>query len=197
MSRPIVPAGIEVVAKARQAGSDRLHVIHVSANDPTPSAAELQEAAEVLQSRIAESPDNWALGVEWISVTATDISQLDGQQYTATFSPPLATTRTGVPMPGNVALVTSFRSTHGGRVGHGRVYNFGLVSTDLGSNGTVLAAVAAMWTSFWSTTSAAYTTSGLPLCVFSRKNLALYPVQAVVTEQNLDSQRRRLIGRGS
>jgi hypothetical protein len=196
MTRPIVPAGIELVIHAKQNGSDRMHVIHASAAATHPTAGELQLAAETVAAAIGAGLGRWSTSVTFYTVVATDISQLDGQQYTYTMSPPLQGTQASQALPGNVALVTTFASTHGGRSGHGRVYNFGLTTNGLITPDTVSSSYADIWTSLWQGLSNALTGVGLPMCVFSRKNLALYPLQGVHTDPNLDSQRRRLVGRG-
>jgi hypothetical protein len=195
-TRPLVPAGIEIVIYAKQEGTERLNVIHASANGNTPTAEELQTAAETVGNQIASNLSAWHSSVVFDKVVATDISQPEGPSYVFPIPTPNTGTAAGDAMPANAALVVSINSTHGGRSGHGRIYHFGLPSTLTGGGSFVSNGYRNLVQTTWHTISTVMTSAGLPLCVFSRKNLALYPWQGESVDTTIDSQRRRLPGRG-
>lgn len=193
--RPLVPAGIEIVLQAREFQSVRLNVLHASAGGNTPSAQELTLAARTVRQEI----ENWLVlysaFVEFEYVKATDISQPEGQTAVDVFSA-ISGSRAGLPAPSNSAACVSISSVHGGRSGHGRIYQYGLVADNIEPGDTLKATYRAGVINMWSAINNQMTGAGLPLCVFSRKHLALYPWQSVYMDAPTDSQRRRLAGRG-
>lgn len=107
-------------------------------------------------------------------------------------------------VPLNSAIVTSFKTPLRGRSYRGRAYMPGLTISSLLNPGVVTSAFAASLVTSWLALVTLLTGSGMEHVVVSRVQEGVELLSAVVTgiteyfvEQNLDSQRRRLVGRGS
>lgn len=126
--------------------------------------------------------------------------------FTNVVSPEVAGTYSGTPLPNNVTLAVSFRTAGRGKSSRGRNYALGLTETALSSTlgqsvQTAYAAdlVAAYDDLFvglpadWTWVIISRSVNGLP-----RANALVTPVQSVIlTDLTIDSQRRRLPGRGA
>lgn len=106
-------------------------------------------------------------------------------------------------VPNNVALVTSFLTLSRGRSYRGRVYTPGLSTGSILTPTTVAAAQAMALSVAYAELGATATTEGFTHAVVSRYTGGApraagvaTPVDSYRTEQYLDSQRRRLAGRG-
>lgn len=139
-------------------------------------------------------------------VYAVDLTSATSPTATYAETPNPAGSYTGTPLPNNVTLAVSFRTVGRGRSSRGRNYAVGLTETALSSTlgqtvqstyATALvdgyralaAAIPAGWShvivSFWEDGVAR--SEGLPIPVTS----------ILITDFTIDSQRRRLPGRGS
>jgi hypothetical protein len=125
-------------------------------------------------------------------------------EYTLVIEQPAPGLRVGSPMPNNVTLAISFRSNTTGRSGRGRNYVVGLVEADVANN-EVNSGVVALWQAAYAKlfVGEGYITSAV-WSIYSRQqggedrlSGVLYPIFTVVaTDPVVDSQRRRLPGRG-
>lgn len=136
--------------------------------------------------------------VALIQITITDLTSNTGPQIVFTDDMPLVgTADTGLTLPNNVTVTTKLLTGSRGRSYRGRVYHIGLVegavvADQIGS--TTRADLNAAWMALrmLTTESAVWT-----LSVLSRKlGGTLTPVLNVGGDLIVDSQRRRLYGRG-
>ncbi len=99
-------------------------------------------------------------------------------------------------LPGNVAFCVSLRSALAGRRFRGRKYFSGLGEGDVTANAWGAPQRDALLNAI-DDLRAALVTNGTPLSIFSPTGLTLVPVvAAVAVDLYVDSQRRRLTGRG-
>lgn len=137
-------------------------------------------------------------------VYVTDLSSATSWTVTVPLLPPVAGTINEEAMPLNVALCISFRTGNRGRSGRGRNYVVGLVGSQITSstlNTTPLNAFVAAYNDLKSDVAAA----GVTWVVVSRRSNNAPRVEgitqaidaAVATDPYVDSQRRRLPGRGT
>lgn len=139
-------------------------------------------------------------------VSATDQATQDGHVSRVAVTSGNVGTLSGVALPNNACLVVTFRSDARGRSTRGRNYVPGLTSTVLGSNVNQVtpghaAALATAYSNLTDVESATPTPS--VHCVAShfhnkaaRSSALTYEITAYVADVNIDSQRRRLQGRG-
>jgi len=179
------------------------NVMHYQ-TDPAPDAVELAAfAAQWLtqwQASVrATQPTNVSLNT--IKVTSLDSEFAPGIEYTVGL--PLAGTATGVGLPNNVTVAVRYLTALRGRSYRGRLFHIGIRNTD-----TLLNQVT---TTFQTNLRAAYvvmlnvaTTQSYFQGVLSRyQGGVLRPegeftdITSVQVERTLDSQRRRLPGRGN
>lgn len=107
-------------------------------------------------------------------------------------------------MPFNVSLCISFRTANRGRSGRGRNYAIGLTEGDVAGNSVLSGFTTPLTTAYTALIGAGTFVAGLQFCVVSRRfhkadrTIALVqPVTSVVlVDTVVDSQRRRLPGRG-
>jgi len=111
-------------------------------------------------------------------------------------TPPIAGTRPGAAEAGNVSLTMSERTGLAGRKYRGRMYVAGVSETDVSATDTISSTVVALA----SNAMANLIVSALPgiasLNIFHRADNTTTEVISYVIENILDSQRRRLPGRG-
>lgn len=147
---------------------------------------------------------NLSISVILQEVYAVDMTTQTGSTFADTSGAGEVGTATSPAMPGNVTVTVSFRTSSRGRSGRGRNYIFGLVEENVTGNSVsttwlntirdgygelLVAALPEEWT--WVV--ASLYSNGAP-----RTQALLSPVQAaVVVDYDVDSQRRRLAGRGS
>lgn len=152
---------------------------------------------------------NWVLSemlplhcqnVFFTDVHLVDVSQPNGVEFTHTVN--AAGTDTSVPRSNNAALCVTLRTAQSGRSFRGRKYMFGLTRLNgtavSWAAGTVVGALGA-WESLYDQLQ----TNNTPLAVRSthankapRARGVLTLVETITADSSVDSQRRRLIGRG-
>lgn len=140
--------------------------------------------------------------ISLFEVTARDISTQDGAQFTASPTAPVIGLAGGQALPGNCAIVVTFRTGLTGRSRRGRNYVAGIREADSASNAVNGATVDAIRTAYENLV-IPFGAAGCNHVVFSRftnKAPRALGVPTIVTsytaDTNLDSQRRRLAGRG-
>ena len=111
-------------------------------------------------------------------------------------------TRTSPAMPMNVTVAVSLRTALRGRSYRGRIYHVGLTE-DMIANSVLLPTYVADVAASYSDLKSRLATGGFQLCVLSRVNGGVRrttgvstPVESILVDAFLDSQRRRLPGRG-
>ena len=129
-------------------------------------------------------------------VTATDISVAGGAQNTQPVSPAVAGTLTGDVSPGSVTSTLSWRTALTGRSRRGRSFFPGFRDVDTNDDGTVTVGKMALLAAAGANLLFGYTVAGQTLAVASKVLELSTPIIRVVTENIVDSQRRRLPKRG-
>jgi hypothetical protein len=195
-----IPRGIEVVIHAKEYGQDRITVLHAQAA-AAPTTDDVDNAAAAVASWIEETATkaNFSGGVTFVSVQGKDISVANGYQTTVPLGSVTGTYNNGIPLPGNVSLVVSLHTNHGGRRGRGRVFMYGLRGDMLSTveQDMITPSQANAYFEIFSTLRDEMAAANVPLSVASRLDAAVYPVIAVTVDPSTDSMRRRLHGRGS
>jgi len=195
-----IPAAIEVVIHGRQFGSDRITVLHAMGS-LEPTTAQVDAAAATVATWLSTAATRAAFSgtVEFLGVAARDISRANGYQTFAATPGIFGTNNQGVPLPGNVALAVALKTNFFGRRGAGRIFWYGLQGDDLDT--TLRDAITTTAQTAIQTAITALITqmsdSEVPLAVASRVGGILSQVIVGVVDRNVDSQRRRLRGRGS
>lgn len=136
------------------------------------------------------------------SIIATDQTVQGGPQAITTYNE--AGTASGGLIPVGTPLVVSLRTALRGRSYRGRVYVSGLSSTFLTDAANISSGYAASFGSAFLTLLSSLATAGFDIVVASKQHngavtspAATNPVIAFVVDTFLDSQRRRLAGRGT
>jgi hypothetical protein len=137
-------------------------------------------------------------------VYLTDLTTQTSPTVTATTGLPSAGTLSGDPVPNNVALCVSFRSSGRGRSSRGRNYISGIPEGYVSGNDIDTTLADALVLAYEGLQDAATFTDDWTWIVYSRfqngdprPEALIAPVDAVVlTDYVVDSQRRRLPGRG-
>jgi len=173
--------------------------------ETTPDATDLAALVEVVTAYIKDVIIPFLdSAISLVRVVGTLIDVIEGLSYTSTTGLPASGDQTGAVLPNNVAFCISFRTSLSGRSGRGRNYVAGISSDDV---------VANTFDSAWATNLvAAYAglqgvagDDGWVQVVVSRSHDGAPRVAALVspvtstlsTDRTVDSQRRRLPGRGS
>jgi hypothetical protein len=142
-------------------------------------------------------------GVALSKIVAKDISSQTGPAIEYTGSLPVYGVYTGTTvMPLNVTVAVSFGTNLRGRSYRGRIYQIGLTNLSCTDN-QVSSSYRSDLITYYGDLVSAVSTGGFDLCVVSRfHNKAprttgvATPITSVSVDPNLDSQRRRLTGRG-
>lgn len=137
------------------------------------------------------------------TVYMTDLTSQTSFTVTHTAGLPSAGTNGGDPLPFNCALVASFRTAQRGRSGRGRNYVSGWPETQVSASTADSLRVGRILTGYNLLIGAGTFVAGLQWVVVSRFHdgipravgLAI-PITSVVVDPTMDSQRRRLPGRG-
>jgi hypothetical protein len=190
------PSVIEVVLHAQQEGSERLHVMHTRAAGSVPTPAELQATVDAYIAAVLNSLGVWSDTVEFFTVKATDRSVINGPSYEAPFPAGTVGASSYQPLPGNVSLAVTLLTIFGGRSHKGRAYMFGLTANHLQGPSRVSIGYISLVTIFIGNLIGELQSAGVPLGIFSRVLGTISLVSAFSVNRDVDSQRRRLIGRG-
>lgn len=202
------PLTARVAMLFRQNGQRVENVYHVLYT-ATPTDADLGTACDVFK-------DWWDTNVKagaseqlsLIEVDATNIEDEGGNTVILTEGLPIAGTNAGEPMPNNVTVAIKWTTGFGGRSKRGRTYHLGLVRTELQDNDpnlledTMVDALTDQYNQLIEDV-ATNTAGQLAVCSYRfnnapRTSAVVTPILAASLVDNVvDSQRRRLPGRGS
>lgn len=198
------PNGIQVELRFTQDGQrvENAHWFMGPTMNPTP--AELETVADMVQLWWEEEVQPIQSNtVNLREIYVTDQSVVDGETFT--YSPTVSTTGANVnaPLPNNVTVAISFRTSRRGRSFRGRAYVIGLTANQVAASHLTPAAATA-WVAAYDSLVNRAALAGFQLCVCSkiengnpRMGGLLTPVNdALITDDTVDSQRRRLPGRG-
>lgn len=199
------PFGVQVEMRYTFLGNLCENVFHVLVPDEeNPTLATLTAIATVF----GEWWDDNVKTIQSANATlrevyAKDISQESGSEYAYTTGLPADGSNVYEAEPGSVTLCVSLRTARSGRSYRGRSYVIGLTENQVNGN-QVTSVAAAAWLAAYDALVASFESSAYSLAVLSRVNAgvtrpvaALEPIiNAVLVDNNVDSQRRRLAGRG-
>jgi hypothetical protein len=134
----------------------------------------------------------------------TDLSTATGPQLVYTTGLPESGTAGFDVMPGNVTLAVSLRSSLRGRSQRGRIYWIGMVDENVIGDRVTTGFQAALLAAHQVLISVVFTDICATLVVVSRCHAHAWrttgqatPVESITVDRTLDSQRRRLLGRGA
>jgi hypothetical protein len=168
-----------------------------------PGVPEMYDLADMLY-------DWWNTSLKPLQVSTVSLTRILVTSLNTATSPgierttglPAVGTNAGVPLPNNVTGAVTFITGLRGRSYRGRNYVLGL-SADMLSLNTILPTPINQYQNAYDDLLAAATTAGFPWVVASRQtagawraNGVITPVTAIRMENTVDSQRRRLPGRG-
>lgn len=142
-------------------------------------------------------------GVTWAGIRIRDLTSATGPIYTPTPSGAFVGTLAGSALPNNVTLAVKKNTARGGRSYRGRIFHIGLVESQVTGNTTNAGVTGSLATAYSVLLSSAAQTAVGILCVPSRRQNKAWltegietPVTAFTIDSTVDSQRRRLPGRG-
>jgi len=178
-----------------------------SAPDPTSMAALGGEIIDWWVGGLAPISNS---GVQLREVVVTDMSSATGPQVTVTTSLPQYGEVTEEPLPSGNTLAVSFRTVNRGRSFRGRNYFVGLSRTQIDGN-VVLVGFAGGLVTAYESLQAAATVAGYTWVIASRfsgvdgdgdpipraEGITTPVTTVLIADMRVDSQRRRLAGRGT
>jgi hypothetical protein len=140
-----------------------------------------------------------------IRVVGQIIDAVDGIVYTSTTSLPAAGGAGGTSLPNNVAMCVSLRTAQAGRSFRGRNYICGIPSAQRSTNNLLESSFVSDVIDAWTTVGLAAVDDGWVPVVVSRfhdgaprtTGVATEITSTIATDNIIDSQRRRLPGRGA
>ncbi len=105
-------------------------------------------------------------------------------------------TNTGTELPANDTIAVSWRTGKAGRAQRGRFYAMGVPEEDVGGGDTITSAAQIAFAVLAQDLLTRLAAAGLKLVIFHRLLGTYTPIISVIVDSLLDSQRRRLPGRG-
>lgn len=185
------------------AGQICQNVLHYKSLDPL-DAADLEAVCyEFVQQWTTYLRPLTASAASLIAVRATalDTEFAPGIEYTADL--PLAGTASGTALPNNVTVAVRFLTLLRGRSYRGRAFHIGLVTSQVSGN-EITTGFQTNLRNAWIALQSIESTPVVAQCVLSRYEGGVLRPEGVATDINgvqidktLDSQRRRLPGRGA
>jgi len=145
-----------------------------------------------------------AANVTLREIYVTDQDAPNSGSFTLTAGLPASGGNPNTPLPNSVTLCVSFRTGTRGRSYRGRAYHIGLTENQRAGNYITPAAIASVTAAYDSLVNES-TLAGLPMVIVSRFSGGLpraagiftQVTDALVVDDIIDSQRRRLPGRGA
>lgn len=204
--RPFIPAPNCVRASLVFSYNESvaMNVLHFRYAQPF-DVAHMTQLAEALKDWWAEHLRGWftaANSLDRIEVQALDADNSPGVTYT-TGLPLIGTAVGGFQMPSNVTCAITLRTAYRGRSYRGRIYHVGLLESSVTGNRLAGGAAIALQTPYNQLQTGIAQSDAYDLVVVSymhnlawRTTAAVNTVISVNINDTLDSQRRRLTGRG-
>jgi len=168
------------------------------------SSADLEDAYNAFRDWIDgawadNAVDNWSC----VGFKGTDLTESTGATFEPTFGEAVVGGRSLPGLPTSNTVAISWKTALRGRSYRGRTYHVGLGLDDVSDSALTPTAIAALSVCY-SELLAGLISAGMQLCVLSRVNNKAVraegigtPVTSLSIDANLDSQRRRLPGRGT
>lgn len=195
MPTPLVPSAASVTVSGTYFGQLVQNVWHVTTTDP-PTVEDLEGINAIFQTAYGALAIYFADSISWNEITSRYLGDIGGPEVTLVITPAQTGGDANQGMPGNVALCVSLRTALAGRRFRGRKYFSGIPTPEVEAN-TVTEGFAEGVVAECQNLIDALFTNGTPLSVLSYVGPTIVPViTALVTDRYVDSQRRRLTGRG-
>lgn len=197
-----IPNTMKVSLEYTLNGQLVVNVYHVEWPEPIITANLTAIAAVFANWWSVNMRQNFVTSMVLDRIVATDMGEAEGVQISYVTGLPQGGNIAGAPMPNNVAVVTSLRSSFSGRSRRGRKYWAGLVNTEVTDNFIGSALAAAIVADMVSLESAIDAAGGnlVVASLFSegapRTTGVVTTVQTFTTDLRIDTQRRRLPGTG-
>lgn len=195
MPTPVFPTCYEVAVKGQLFGQECDNIWHVEGPDPF-DATVAGTVAGIFQTGYSDIQAVLSADYSINEVHVQNFAGLATGEFTLAITPPQPGGVGLSSSPGSVCLCVSLRTAVAGRSTRGRKYISGLAEQDVGNNALdpdTAAAIRVAIANMVDTLAA----NGTPLVVFSKTNNVITPVTAVtLVDLFVDSQRRRLTGRG-
>lgn len=197
-----VQDGVQVLMNYRQYGQQMQNQFWVQVTDAIDDSL-----LKTIGNAFRDWADlNWTVNAsgtaELNNILVTDMSIAGGKQVTVVPSIPITGEISGDGSPANVTATLSWRTGRSGRSYRGRTYFIGLAESQTQGN-QITAGTRTALLEMHAALITVVDTLGYRLCVCSRRtNNAprpigiLTPILSVVMDGDVDSQRRRLAGRG-
>jgi hypothetical protein len=194
---PFIPIANATQVNVTGTLMDQLYenVWHVQTADP-PTAPDLLTVASIFETAYGAILNGLSQELRIAQIECRYLGNIAGPIVQLFITPPIAGSAPVESVPGNVAFVIKLSSALPGRQFRGRKYFAGFVEADVSFNlldGTRATAIAGSVQDLIT----ALATNGTPLSVVSKTHGTIVPVvSAGYVDLYLDSQRRRLPGRG-
>jgi|SRR5215216_185592 len=193
---PVLANTAEVVVKQRLYGQDVLNVWHVQVS-ASPDEAELLDVAAHFQLGYGDLFTHLSDEIALTEIFVRNLGVVGGIEATLSITPEQVGGISTESMPSGVALCISLRTALGGRRFRGRKYFAGIPRSEVVANSFTSAFVGALLGSIGGMIGD-LATAGNPISIASFTGSTLVPVTAAVAaDLDVDSQRRRLNGRGT
>lgn len=199
-----VPGAVELVANYLWDGQAVATVLHYQ----TPGVAAFEDLLDLAENACAEFETNivpmMANNVTLNSVKVIDLTTAISPTAESSFGLPAVGTQTGASLPNNVACVVTKRTMFRGRSYRGRIFHFGIPETSVTGNLVASGYVTTMLAGYNALKVITTTLGDWEMVVVSRyanknprENGIFSSVVSMDSDGIIDSQRRRLPGRGS
>lgn len=197
-----VEDGIQVLVNYRELGQELQSQLYFQTDEPA-TEGRLTDVAQMVADWLTNSWTGVACNFATVvSILATDVSVSGGAQVTFTPIGGIVGALSSPPLPTGTTVTASWRTGRSGRSFRGRTYHVGLTETQVDGNALTAPSQSALQQAYTDLIIAANVIDA-PLSVCSRvsngvlRNPAiLTPVLSCLVDQYIDSQRRRLTGRG-
>jgi hypothetical protein len=192
-----IPGTIRAVMRFQQFSDERQMVTHWHKDSGSVTTGDLTTVANALAAwwaGVGSGPSTNQLAL--FDIVCTDISVPNGAQFNSPVQPPDPGNIVDVSSPGNVTSTLSWRTAKTGRRYRGRTYWPGFAEGSTNDDGTVNGAQLLRLAAAGAALLFGSNPVGFHLAVASKVAAAAEVVTAVVTENVLDSMRRRLPKRG-
>lgn len=196
----VAPNTVRLVLSASQESSQRISVFHFRTTAAHVwTSSELAALCSAFWTAVGPAfKSATQVGVTFVSVSAIDMGNDPAQSGTFLIPAGNVGTVGGEALPASAAAVLSWRTTYTGRKYRGRTYLYGMGEAQ--TNGSLLTTSAvALATAIGSALLGFVNGTGtvVALSVYSTVLNASNIIQSFIVDNLVDSQRRRLLGRGN
>jgi len=193
---PIILADtVRVEMRYQENSQERVNIFHL--NVPGATTTDLSDIADLFDSHDDTFGDVLRNNTTTLThIIVTNINDAIQEQFVKAITPPRPGTQTGGSMPGNVTSTVSWRTGFAGPRRRGRTYMVDTPVDQVTAGETISGTRAGLLATWGQTLINALQVASKLLVVASHTYHTWTPVLSVIVETILDSQRRRLPGRG-